>query len=40
MKYRGFPSDLVVKNLPASTEDTGLIPMLERFPGEENGNSL
>ena len=34
---------LVVKNLPANAgdiRDTGLIPGLERFPGEGNGNPL
>ena len=30
----------VVKNTPANTGDTGSIPGLERFPGEENGNPL
>ena len=29
---------LVVKNLPASAGDVGLIPGLERSPGEGNGN--
>ena len=29
-----------VKNLPANTGDTGLIPGSGRSPGEENGNSL
>ena len=28
--YRGGPSDLVVKNLPANPGDTGLIPDLGR----------
>ena len=28
----------MVKNLPANTGDMGLIPGLERFPGERNGN--
>ena len=36
----GFPVGLVIKNPPASAEDPGLIPGLERSPGEENGNSL
>ena len=34
---------LEVKNLPANAgdaRDTGLIPRLERFPGEGNGNLL
>ena len=30
----------MVKNLPASAEDTGLIPGLGRSPGEGNGNPL
>ena len=30
----------MVKNLPASTGDMGLIPMLERSPGVGNGNPL
>ena len=36
----GFPGDSLVKNLPANTGDMGLIPGLERSPGEENGNPL
>ena len=36
----GFPGGLVVKNLPASAGDTGLIPGLGRTPGEESGNPL
>ena len=36
----GFPDGSVVKNLSASTGDTGLIPGLRRSPGEANGNSL
>ena len=36
----GFPRDTVVKNLPASARDVGLILGLERSPGEENGNPL
>ena len=31
---------LVVKNLPANAENPGLIPGLERYPGEGNGNPL
>ena len=31
---------LVVKNLPASIGDSGLIPDLGRFPGGGNGNLL
>ena len=30
----GFPGALVVKNLPASIGGVGLIPALERSPGE------
>jgi len=30
----------VVKNLPANARDVGLIPELERSPGERNGNPL
>ena len=30
----------MVKNLPASAGDAGLIPGSERSPGEENGNLL
>ena len=30
----------MVKNLPASAEDAGLIPGLEISPGEANGNPL
>jgi len=30
----------MVKKLPASAEDTGLIPGPERFPGEGNDNPL
>ena len=29
-----------VKNLPANAGDPGLIPGLERYPGEGNGNPL
>ena len=35
-----FPGGSVVKNPPASAGDTGLIPGLERSPGERNGNPL
>ena len=31
---------LVVKNLPADTEDMGSIPGSGRFPGRGNGNPL
>ena len=34
----GFHSGSVVKNLPANGGDAGLIPGLERSPGEGNGN--
>ena len=30
----------MVKNMPANAGDTGLIPGLESFPGEGNGNPL
>ena len=36
----GFPGGTVVKNLPPSAEDTGLISGLGRFPGEGNSNTL
>ena len=39
----GFPSNTVVKNLPANTGDTrdmGLIPGLGRVPGIGNGSLL
>ena len=36
----GFPGGSVVKNLPASAGDAGLIPGLGRSPGEENCNPL
>ena len=35
-----FPSGSVVKNTPANTGDSGLIPEVGRFPGEVNGNPL
>ena len=35
-----FPSGSVVKNTPANTGDSGLIPEVGRFPGEVNGNLL
>ena len=34
---RGFPRGSVVKNLPVSAGDAGLIPELGRSPGEGNG---
>ena len=36
----GFPSGSVVKNLPASAGDTGLISQLGRPPGEGSGNKF
>ena len=33
-----FPGGSVVKNLPANVGNTGSIPVLERSPGEGNGN--
>ena len=36
----GFPSGSVVKNLPASTRDMGLISGLGRPPGGRHGNPL
>ena len=36
----GFSRGAVVKNLPASTGDSGLIPGLGRSPGEGNGSPL
>ena len=39
----GFPSGVVVKNLPANAwdiEHMGSIPGLRRCPGEGNGNPL
>ena len=38
--YMGFPSGSVVKNPPANTGDTGLIPGQGRSSGEGNGNPL
>ena len=35
-----FPGGSVVKNLPSNAGDMGLIPELERYPGEGNGNPL
>ena len=35
-----FPAGSVVKNLPASAEDTSSIPGSERSPGERNDNPL
>ena len=36
----GFPVGSVVKNLPASAGDVGLISGLGRSPGEGDGDSL
>ena len=36
----GCPDISVVKNPPANAGDLGLIPWLERCPGEGNGNPL
>ena len=36
----GFPGGSVVKNLPASAQDTGTIPGSGGSPGEGNGNPL
>ena len=36
----GFPGGSVVKNLPASAEDMGLIPGSGRSPGVRNGSLL
>ena len=36
----GFPGGLAVKNLPANTGDTDLIPGERGSPGEGNGNPL
>ena len=38
--FLDFPGGSVVKNPPANTGDTGLIPGLGRYPGGGNGNSL
>ena len=40
LRYMGFPDGSVVKNLPASAGDTGLIPVSGRCPREGNGNPL
>ena len=40
IKILGFPGGSAVKNLPANAGDIGLIPELERFLGEGNGNPL
>ena len=42
-KYKDFPADTVVRNLPANAgdaRDAGLIPGLGRSPGVGNGNPL
>ena len=38
--WQGFPGGLVVENLPANAEDTGLIPGSRRYSGEWNGKPL
>ena len=38
--FMGFPVGSVVKNLPASAGDVGLISGLGRSPGEGDGDSL
>ena len=40
MDSEAFPGGSVVKNLPASAEDMGLIPRSGRSPGEGNGKPL
>ena len=40
MLNRGFPVGSVLKNPPANTRNSGLIPGLERPPGGGNGNPL
>ena len=36
----GCPGGSLVKNLSASVQDMGLIPVMGRYPGEGNGNPL
>ena len=38
--YIGFPDGSVVKNLPASVGDVGLVLRSGRSPGEGNGNPI
>ena len=40
LKTMDLPSGSVVKNLPANTADTGMIPGLGRSPGEGKGYPL
>ena len=40
MDAEAFPGGSVVKNLPASAGDMGLIPRSRRCPGEGNGKPL
>ena len=43
LRYRAFPGGSLVKNLSANAGDSGdvgLIPVLGRSPGGENGNPL
>ena len=39
-EFGDFPGGPVVKNLPSNAGAAGLIPGLERSPGEGNGNPL
>ena len=39
-KAKGFPGGSIVRNLPASAGDTGLIPGLERSPRGKHSNPL
>ena len=36
----GFPGSSMVKNLPANSGDSNLVPGLRRSPAEGNGNLL
>ena len=40
LEIKGFPGGSVVKNLPASAGDVGLISALQRSPGGGNDNLL
>ena len=40
LKTMDLPSGSVVKNLPANTADTGMIPGLGRSPRKGNGNAF
>ena len=39
-QHQGFPGGSMVKNLPASAGDVGLIPESRRSPEADNGNPL